>query len=225
MKKEYINLDILLPSIDLYEIDWLDTFPEENEIHHEFSDTFKIKMEKLIRSIKKPYYIFINTIGKRVAVIILLIIISFSAITLNVKALRDPIINFVIDVYEKFSIMFFDIEDTTSLPKEILVKYEPSVIPEGYTIAEKVDKSNSHYLVYKNGTGNIAFRQALMNETQLDLDTEGTDIQHIFINEYIGVYYSNKGYQFIIWNNEEYSFILYGNISKEELIVIAKSIQ
>jgi len=224
---EYISSDVLIQSLKLYEAKWLSTFPKDEELEYEFSDSFNKKMDKLINRQKKPYYIIINTVGKRVAIIILSIIVSLSAMTMSIRALRDPVIDFVIEVYEKFSTVFFDNkEEQTNYPTEILTKYEPTAIPEGYTKSTAEDFPLSYSLKYTDNNGDIlSFMQYPINSLQINLNTENAATEYININEYTGIYCSNKDYQMILWDNGEYAFYMSSKISKEELLVIAESVQ
>ena len=79
---------------------------DESSIDFTFSEKFNKKMEKLIKSQRKSYYIFINTVGKRVAILFVAIITLFAA-SMSVKAIREPVINFIIEVYESFTKYFF----------------------------------------------------------------------------------------------------------------------
>lgn len=91
-------------ALGIYQEKWLATFPADNKIEpYKFSSLFEKKMNRLIRAQRKPYYSMVNTIGKRVAVIIIAIFIILTSTVLNVKALCDPVINFFIEVYEEFS--------------------------------------------------------------------------------------------------------------------------
>ena len=60
----------------------------------------------------------------------------------------------------------------------------------------------------------------------MNFDTEQKNSEKININAYEGVFYENPSskYSGIIWNDENYIFNVEGNVSKEELIKIAKGV-
>ena len=55
----------------------------------------------LIKLQKKSYYQDINTVGNRVASIVVVFILCLFITVFSVKALREPFINFVVETYEK----------------------------------------------------------------------------------------------------------------------------
>ena len=94
---------------------------DENNIDITFSEKFNKKMEKLIKSQRKSYYILINTVGKRVAILFVAIITLFTA-SMSVKAIREPVINFIIEVYESFTKYFFEGETAEKIDINIISK-------------------------------------------------------------------------------------------------------
>ena len=63
---------------------------DEADDTYKFSSKFEKRMSRLIKQRRKPYYRFINTAGKRVAVIALAFLtISFTTV-MSVEALRTP---------------------------------------------------------------------------------------------------------------------------------------
>ena len=70
---------------------------------HEFSVEFERKMQKLIKRRNKPYYKIINTVGKRVACIVVIVLIASSVTVLSVDALRNAVADFFVSTYDKFS--------------------------------------------------------------------------------------------------------------------------
>ncbi|HOB36923.1 MAG TPA: hypothetical protein PKX71_04540 [Candidatus Avimonas sp.] len=64
---------------------------------------FENKMRKLIQNQKRSYWKYINTATKRVAVIMLAIVITFAS-AMSVKAIREPVVNTIVEIYEKFTV-------------------------------------------------------------------------------------------------------------------------
>ena len=113
---------------------------DNNEI--EFSSYFEERMEKLIERQKKTYFKIINTAVKRVACIIVAILILAGTV-ISVDALREGIKNFFIEVYEKFSTIVFEKSNLNST--EITVCYDPKYIPDGYIVIDE-KKSTFDYI-------------------------------------------------------------------------------
>lgn len=78
------------------------TVPDENEIEHIFSDKYLKAKEKLLNKLGRSYWKYVNTIAKKVAIIILTIIIAFSSL-MTVDSIRERVVNFVVNIYNTFA--------------------------------------------------------------------------------------------------------------------------
>ena len=104
--------------------------PDADEDEHVFSADFEKKMQKLIKRRNKPYYKIINTVGKRVACIIVIVLIASSVTVLSVDALRNAVADFFVSIYEKFSTVQSADED----------KSAPATIDDIYAITYNLDE-------------------------------------------------------------------------------------
>ena len=109
--------------------------PEYDELllrneKHVFSVEFERKMQKLIKRRNKPYYRMINTFGKRVACIALIILVASTVTILSVDALRNAVADFFVSIYEKFSTVQSADED----------KSAPATIDDIYAITYNLDE-------------------------------------------------------------------------------------
>lgn len=219
----------LKDALEIYQENWLSKLPTDDEIEpYEFSPAFKKKMMKLTKAQKKPYYMLVNTAGKRVAVIIVAVLIALSTTVFSVKALRDPLVNFFIDVHESFSRIIFQ-SDNPAVPALTKVEdyFTPQYIPEGYLLSKKEEFDTVvTYEYHKNGDI-ITYDQMILNSSNMLIDTEDTFTENITINETIGIFFSNKGYDNIIWNDGVYIYYISGTseLGKDELIRIAESVK
>ena len=111
----------------------LSQIPSNSEINWIPSAKFEKKVQKLIKHSKRDYWYLINTSFKRAAVIVatILVLLGFS---MSIKAIREPVVRFIIETYEKYTNIFFGNDDTDlNLPRTIEQKYTITAIPEGYT--------------------------------------------------------------------------------------------
>lgn len=198
----------------------------ESLIEHTFSPEFKNKMDKLIRHRKKPYYSFVNTIGKRVAVIILtFVMISFTTV-MSVGALRKPFQKFVINMFKTHSDIRSDPEDTEEYPKTIESIYDIPNGIEGYEKELLREDSIGRHVLYTKGNKFVDLIQDVVYVFSMNANTEGATIEHIDINGYDAIgWLNNLNCYNLLWNNGEYIIFILSNISKDELITIAKSVQ
>lgn len=185
------------------------------------------KINRLIRIEKKPYFVLINTIGKRVACVVIAMLIAMTTTVFSVKALRDPFVNFIVKTYEKFSTVIFENTETKSGKNTIITqRYEPTYIPDGYKKTFEETLSLSYFCEYTNDSGDkLTFEQNLIENAQAGIDTENSVLETIYINGIEGLYFENKSLHNIMFSNKQYSFFVSGRLLKSELIQIAESIE
>mgnify|MGYP000868619133 CR=1 FL=1 len=176
---------------------------------HVFSNEFNRKMDKLLNFSKKPYFNFVNTVGKRAAVIIIAFITALSITTFSVKAFREPVVNFSISVYEKFSNILFHAD-------------EPEYLPDGYNLKENNNFGNVIEIIYSNRNDDLFFEQYIISSTQIGADTEGTDIEMLTVDGKEILFYNNKGVNRIIWTDGSYGYKVIGVIDKYEIMKMIK---
>lgn len=197
-----------------------------NTVEHIFSLEFEKQMDKLIKRRRKPYYSMVNTVGKRVAVIILaFFIVSFTTV-MSVEALRKPFLKFITNMFSTHSEIKSDSDDSKEYPKTIKNKYDITEGINGYSRDVLRDKNTEVSLHYSQGDNLIEFEQHIVEGFDIYANTEGATIAHIDINGHDAIgWYDNQNYYHLIWNNGEYVIDLGSNIGKDKLIETAKSVQ
>ncbi len=195
-----------------------------NTEKHIFSPKFEKEMSKLIKRREKPYYKMINTFGKRAACFTVGILVASSLTIMNVDALREAFIKFVVNVFENFSIVqAVDANDSPEIIEDI---YEITYDLSGYSYDLWSCDDISRLAEYTNGKIYINFGQHTKAEYDILLNTENADIEIIKINGHEAIYYmDNHNYHHIIWDNDDYIISLSSNIGKTTLIDIADSVQ
>ena len=198
----------------------------EETVEHTFSPEFEGQMDKLIKRRRKPYYSIINTVGKRVAVIILaFFIVSFTTV-MSVEALRKPFLKFITNMFSTHSEIKSDSDDSKEYPKTIESKYGITKGIEDYTKSDEEQRSDAIITYYTNGKKVISFEQRTVDSFVGYYNTESAEIEHIDINGYDATgWYDNQNYYNLIWNNGEYVIIISSNIGKNELVEITKFVQ
>lgn len=186
---------------------------------HEFSDEFNRKMEKMI---KKH---FSQKTKKRVAVIMIAAVLLICGFSMSISAIREPILKFFVETYEKFSSITFGVQDdceNTILPIE---KCEIGYIPDGFNLDTYMEIGDGYLWTYNDGTNYIKINQFLISDYSLNVDTENTNYSEILINGYGGITFENKGCVNIIFSDDKYCYDIFGNIEYDEIKKIAESIK
>ena len=197
---------------------------DESSIDFTFSEKFNKKMEKLIKSQRKPYWNFISTVLRRAAVIIVAIITLVTA-AFSVKAIREPIIKFIKQVYESFTHYSFDGDTVEIITKE----YTITQMLDGYEQFDKLTSENTIATTYKNKLGDTIIFTQMTTEYSIgyfvdnesgEQYTETVDDIEIEFKEW----YDTKT---AIWANDGYVFSIdcIGNISFEDIKQIIRTIK
>ncbi len=191
---------------------------------HSFSPEFEKNMSKLIERQKKPYYKLINTFGKRAACIIAGSVIASSLTIMNVDALRESFIRFIVNTFEKFSIVqSVDVNDSPEAIEDI---YEITYDMSGFSVDYEEQNEIFYNITYSNGNIIVDYNQWVKSEYDILLNTENADIETISINGKSAMYFcDNHNYNHIIWDNGDYIISLDSNISKTILIEMTNSVQ
>ena len=205
----------------------LSQIPPDSDIIWTPSEKFELKMKKLIKSSKREYWNFVNTSLKRAAVIVvaILVLLGFS---MSIKAVREPVIRFIIETYEKYTNIFFGNDDTElDVPRTIEQKYTVTEIPEGYTFLSMEEMSLNRKLIWRNEDNEeIIFNQGVLYNANMTIDTEDASYEYVMVGTYNAIYLTKWNMQVIIWENGIYKFSIdcTTSISYEELIHIAESL-
>lgn len=221
----YSNEDdlLLIEALNVYHKKALSDLPNNEELEKiTFTENFEKKMQKLIKAQKKPHYNMTNSVGKRFACILVAIIALFTMV-MSVSAIREPFIKFIVETFDKYSAIYF-----AEKPTQATHSFEriiPEYIPAGFEITIDNNYDIYSFIEYKNETGNIfTLQQRYCDENHMLIDTENTQLQKILINNEEAIYYEKSDTKYLVFTRGEYGFILIGNLEKEEIIKIAKSV-
>lgn len=195
---------------------------DEDSIDFTFSEKFIKRMDKLIRAQKKSYYKFINTVGKRVAVIFVAIITLFTA-SLSVKAIREPVVRFIKQVYETFIHYTFEGDIQQNIKKEFSIKK----LPDGFIQSDKIESDFAITTIYVNDSNTIKFTQQSTNNANLFFDNENGTLTKVTISGINVDIYENENIKHAVWTDEGYFFKLtcIGEINTDSITMMIESIQ
>lgn len=220
---------VIYEAFDLYYKEYCKTLPTKEELSHiVIPDELEAKMQKLIARERKFYYYWLNTVGKRVAAIILVILLSFTTITFSVRALREPVIRFIVETFEKFSNVVFvnDKSEEDLIVDFTFEKIMPTYIPKEYKLDSDFEFDNAYQAMYVNNSNStIIYSQYINDDSISQANTENVVYENITINNADAIFYSNKGTNTVIVSGERYIFTVEGTIEKEELLKIVESIK
>ncbi|MBQ4333396.1 MAG: DUF4367 domain-containing protein [Clostridia bacterium] len=216
----------LQEAFDIYVREQNARLPSEEELAGiVLSDEFKARMEKLIRRQKHGYYVLFGTVARRVATIIIALLVGMTVTTFSVEALRQPVVRFFTEVFETFTRVIF-VDDTSDPVQVEMEKRTPTYIPEGYVVESEVDAGALYKVTYVHSESGerIYYRQQLSDRYSALVDTETTDYQEITVAHLSGIVYQNKETTTIAFIDDQCSYSVFGTVAKDELLKIAESI-
>lgn len=214
LKKAVINAD-------QYEINH---WPSDDEITHEFSDEFLQKMKRLIRQSKTSGLAGRGSYHRRRVVAIIAAIILLMMCAMSISSVRAAIIDFINQVYEEFTYIFFSRSPSAQDMNEELTIYEPTYIPEGFTLFNKNIKGLV-LIEYKKDRDMILYSQQYVENISININTEDVQVQNMEMNELPAVFFSNQGFQNVIWYDDKYMYTVSSTLDKETVLEIAKSVE
>ncbi len=196
------------------------------------SENFYYQMQKTIDKMQhnqRLYYTPAQAAVRRAAIIIISTALVLGTVSFSVKAIREPIIRFFRQTFDRFT----EFTSTTSDVDFWLNEYDddtcfvPTYVPEGYFIKTKELLYGRCYITYENADGSqIWYRQLeakfLIN---IRLDTENAEVHDIIVNGQKAIWYKNKGYTNLFAYTSSGCCFLYWKGSLEELRQMAESIE
>lgn len=229
MSKNLYKNPKLYEAFDLYCQWWCDELPTDEELSDiTFSPSFEERMRLLLRRQKYGYYVLFGTAWRSAASVLVAILVSMSIATFSVRALREPVVRFITEVFETFTNVLFVDDEPASPQNDMDMKtVVPAYIPEGYAVQLHTSSDKMIYrVVYYNAdtSQRIYYIQSRNNSGLLTADTEDVIIHSVNIGAVSGIAYQNKSSFNVVFAYGEYTYSVSGPLSEEELLRIAESI-
>ena len=129
-----------------------------------------------------PFLNKIYSYTKKVAVVFIAFLISLFTITMSVEALRVKLFDMVKEVYEKFTIYKFKIDENDNKKVNFLEKKSINYLPDGFEEIDRAEYDNDISVTYSDGEDYITFNYLLIENSNLYIDTENAKINKVQIN-------------------------------------------
>ena len=207
--------------VDRYEVGAL---PADNEIDYGFSHDFERKMQKLIRRSNKGNTIKGWVVWRRRAVALIAAIIILFASAMSVPAVRASVIEFITEVYEKFTHIFFDESQSPWDASDEFTIYEPAYIPEGFELVNKIT-GGLVLMEYEKENDFISCSQQRLENVSMHINTEGVELEELEFKGFSAKYYSNRGVQNLLWHDDEYMYMVSSTLDRNTVFKIADSVE
>lgn len=216
----------LYEAFDRYCRQWCEQLPSDAELEQvTLSPSLQEKMRRLLRRQKYGYYALFGTAGRRVASIIVALLVSMTVTTFSVKALRDPVVKFFTEVFETFTSVLFNGDDPDTPTVEIEA-VAPAYIPEGFAFESETNIPSIYRCVYRNtDTGEqLNYTQRWNDHGTLGANTENIEYHNVKVNALDGIAYTQGEYTSVMFTHGNYVFMVNAPLPEDELLKIAASI-
>lgn len=195
---------------------------------HIFSEKFTKRMKKLLRQAEYgPIVYKVFTQAKRVAIIVLAVLITSATLVMSVEALREKFFNWLFSVFPTHTrVEFSDV----ALPSGVdyadqLNQYAPTYIPEGFSLVNTVETDINYKLYYANPDEKyIVFEVNLVrDQDHTNVNTEDFELQEVSIDGNVGYYVYDGSSHLVFWSNDLYFFNILCDTTKDDSLIIAES--
>lgn len=169
-------------------------------------------------------------VWRRIIAAILIVCTVSLAMCLSVEAIRKEIVNTIVEHFEKFSSIFFIVENETP-PTEIEIFREPALQFAGTEKLVMIEDAAMYAIMYtKQGVPVVQYQQGLITDSSYDVDNEYDCIQStVTINGFQALLFTyNDGSKILIWNDGEYAYTIVAftdEVNTDILLSIAESVQ
>lgn len=188
------------------------------------SAEYERKMAALLREQKRPYLRLVNTVGKRVAVFVMAILLGFAS-TMSISAVRKPVVNFFIKAHENFLELFYEPEEEERIPEKIEEIYTLGVLPDESEWLTRFIGEKDVTTTWGNDDVNLTLVQTTL-DARLFVNETMERIVKIWLDEKEITVIQKFGVTIYIWNTDEYAFHLVakGDLTQEEMAQMVGSL-
>ena len=142
----------------------------------------------------------------------------------TVDASRAAVANFLIQNFDQFSRITYDVENNAKAPVGWTSEYYPQWLPEGYQFDQIYFEENMQAIWYINNSYRIQF--IVSSDSPLAIDTENTNCYERMIGSYKSLLYvkdDKRSTSLAIFSPSETIYIQ-GNLTEDEIMKMAKNI-
>ena len=224
-EQKNIGLEKLQEAFRMVNAEEYDRFSNEVKTEISCSEEYERKMNLLLQRERMPhFYRYFNTVGKRVAVIALALLITCS-ISMSVTAIRKPIVNFLIHTYDSVIELFFASEDIEEAPERIEKLYTFSVLPENSEWLTQFINEKDVTTTWANDDVNLTLIQTTL-DAKLFVNEDFAEFQICDMAGMRVAVIEKFGVSLYLWNTEEYAFhlVVKGYLPSEDIGNLMRSL-
>lgn len=198
---------------------------DKDLVPHVFSKRYKRNIKKIIKEHSStPVQKKLINLRKYAATILIIFILMNGILIATAQGYREIVFKIITNTYEKFTSIIIDVEESVDREDIELNFIEPPYIPDGFQVIEDIQTDIGRKIYYMKDNELIMFKQSIITSGQIKLDTEGTVVKKMQINNQTVRYYFNKNIYNAYWVDEIYEYSIVSEVSFQELTKIIKGI-
>ncbi|MBO5312835.1 MAG: hypothetical protein J6B29_02605 [Clostridia bacterium] len=203
------EIDILKQALMRAELEELERFRSLPKPEPKYTDDFKSNIRKLAEKRKTLLWKATKTVSRRVAVVLVAVFVTL-CLMMSISAIRTPIVNFFVNVYENFIGIFVENDEKRTTPESIENISLPSYMMNGYSLEDSISYGKDAESFWSNEEGDviILYQQIIRDGLQFTINNENMDFQEEILNGTTIHYASDGDYYQIYWSDEIFIFSL-----------------
>lgn len=165
---------------------------------------------------------------KRVAIVALVVMSLCFTGAMSIKAVRVTLWETIVEWHEN-SIYFAYVNDDESVVPDRILEYREPVLGDEYERYEGLKTEYTYVLEYESDQFLVTYSQRLLRDYSVMLSNHDTVMRDITVSGYPGTMtaFVTEGVTSttIIWHDNEYVYMVSSDLSYDELLKVAESIQ
>lgn len=197
----------------------------ENDIAYAFSDDFTRRMDKLTKAEKSRFWRMTNTIPKRVAVVVITIML-IALTACSIPTVRAAVVEFFKETYENCIHLFTGEDEDGS--KRISACYGLTELPDGFTEINRMETDPMYITHYQNSDGDeIILTQSITDQFSIHMDNEHGTISELDISGIKVTFCESDDCIVAVWIQDQYAFNLtvYGDCDLDLMIKLVGAVK
>ena len=209
-----------LMEADLREMAIIDALPDE-EIT--FSEKYKNAISKLMNNTRRSARSF-----SKKATVILVAVLTSLILVMSVSAIREPIVNFLVEFYDNY--INVTVDNKNNQESVIEAPLFPSYMIKGYALKDVNDLESLVVTRWENEGDNVIELRQHLNRNNLNINMNNPEggYKSIVLQSDLNLYYySRDGYYSFFWVDDTffYSFLCPDTIELSEIEKIIDSME
>jgi len=160
---------------------------------------------------------------RRAMIIVAILILAFAIAMVSSTGFREKMFGYIMTDHAGYTDLssLEDSSDDAAMPE-----FKLGYVPDGYKLSSSDSDAESFSLSYSAGTGNDAkyINLSVYKEGSLSVDNDTLKRKEVTVNGYQAFVFYDKDNTGVLWQVGDYTFNIWTQLSQEETIKVAKSI-